>query len=134
MFDDPVTTSYLAVPLVDTSLEGSMATQQRTIETILEQCGQAGWVTAKKMFGEYGLYCESKLVALVCDERLYVKPTSAGRTYLGEVVEAAPYPGAKPSFLITGEQWDDADWLSELIRLTAADLPVPAPKKRRVKA
>ena len=113
--------------------EQGMATQQRTIDTILEQCGQAGRVSVKKMFGEYALYCEDKLVALICDDRLYVKPTPAGRSYVGDVVEAAPYPGAKPSFLIAGETWDDPDWLSELIRLTAADLPVPAPKKSRVK-
>ena len=110
-----------------------MATQQRTIDILLEQCAQAGPVTAKKMFGEYALYCEGKLVALVCDDKLFLKTTSAGRAYLGDVVEAAPYPGAKPSFLVTGETWDDADWLSELLRVTAADLPAPNPKKRRVK-
>ena len=111
-----------------------MATQQRTIDVILDQCRQAGSVTAKKMFGEFAIYCGGKLVALVCDESLFVKPTSAGKTYLVDVVEAFPYPGAKPSFLISGEMWDDAEWMSELIRVTAADLPTPAPKKRRVKA
>ena len=42
-----------------------MATQQRTIDYMLEQCGHAGAVTAKKMFGEYAVYCNDKLVALV---------------------------------------------------------------------
>ena len=109
-----------------------MATQQHTIDDILEQCGRS--VTAKKMFGDYSLYCDSKLVALVCDGQLYIKPTPAGKTYLIEVVEAAPYPGAKPSFLVAGEKWEDADWLSELIRVTAENLPLPAPKTRRPKA
>ena len=88
-------------------------------------------MTARRMFGEYGLYCDGKLVALICDDQLYVKPTEAGRACLGTAVEAPPYPGAKPSFLIPGERWEEADWLSELIRLTAAVLPAPKPKPKR---
>ena len=105
-----------------------MPTRQRTIDLILEQAGGAGQLTARKMFGEYGVYCDGKLVALVCDEQLFVKPTEAGRTHLGAVIEAPPYPGAKPYLLIPGEGWDDADWLSELIRVSASALPARARK------
>jgi DNA transformation protein and related proteins len=48
-----------------------------------------------------------------------------------QVVEAPPYPGAKPYFLI-GEQLDDREWMSNLIQLTASELPVPKPKKAKV--
>lgn len=106
-----------------------MATRPGTADFIVEQVGGAGRVTAKKMFGEYGLYCDGKLVGLLCDDQLFIKPTAEARTYLGAVAEASPYPGAKPCFLIAGEAWDDADWLTELIKLSAAALPVPAPKK-----
>jgi DNA transformation protein and related proteins len=41
-----------------------------------------------------------------------------------------PYPGAKPYYFISGEQWDDAEWLSELIRLTSAELPLPKKKNK----
>jgi TfoX/Sxy family transcriptional regulator of competence genes len=58
----------------------------------------AGTITAKSMFGEYGLYAEGKIFAVVCDNKLFIKPTEAGRTYIVDVVEAPPYPGAKPSF------------------------------------
>ena len=85
-----------------------MATRQSTVDLVLEQAGEAGNVTAKKMFGEYALYCDGKLVALICDEQLFLKPTPAARAYLGEVTEAPPYPSAKPCFLIPGEAWDDA--------------------------
>ncbi|RYY12347.1 MAG: competence protein TfoX, partial [Alphaproteobacteria bacterium] len=33
-----------------------MATQQRTIDFLLEQVTGAGLVTARPMFGEYGVY------------------------------------------------------------------------------
>lgn len=111
-----------------------VATKRSTVYFILERVSGAGHVTAKKMFGEYGLYCDGKLVGLVCDEQLFVKPTSEGRAYLGTVTEAPPYPGAKPCFLVDGEKWDDAEWLTELVKLSAAALPKPAAKKPKHRA
>ena len=105
-----------------------MASRQGNVDYIVEQCAAAGSVSARKMFGEYALYCDGKVAALVCDDQLFVKPTAAGRAFLGETEEAPPYPGAKPCFLISGERWDDADFLAKLIRLTADALP--APKKK----
>lgn len=110
-----------------------MATQQRTVDFILEQLQPAGDVSARKMFGEYALYCDGKVVALVCDEQLFVKPTKAGKNFIGTVEEAPAYTGAKPSYLISGDQWDDTDWLAELIKITAKELPIPKPKKPKKK-
>jgi TfoX/Sxy family transcriptional regulator of competence genes len=70
------------------------------------------------------------VVALICDDQLFVKPTKVGKAYIGEAAEAPPYAGAKPSYLISEDKWDDAEWLAELIRLTAAELPLPKPKKK----
>jgi TfoX/Sxy family transcriptional regulator of competence genes len=106
-----------------------MATSQGTIDYILEQLAEAGSVTAKKMFGEYGVYCDGKIVALVCDDQLFVKPTHAGRAFIGECDEQPPYKGAKPYLYISGDLWDDNEWLSELVRLSASELPVPKKKK-----
>jgi TfoX/Sxy family transcriptional regulator of competence genes len=110
-----------------------LASQQKTVDYILEQSAGAGDVTAKRMFGEYGLYCDGKIMALICDDQLFVKPTEAGRDYIGEVTEGLPFPKANPYFLIDGDLWDDADWLAGLVRVTAADLPVPKPKKPKAK-
>jgi DNA transformation protein len=112
-----------------------MASSQSTIDFILEQIEAVGNVYAKKMFGEYGIFHDEKMVALVCDGQLFVKPTVGGRKFLEkkEVVEASPYPGAKPCFLITGDQWDDRDWLANLIKITAAELPLPKKKARPLK-
>lgn len=108
-----------------------MSSQQKTVDYILEQAAGAGTVTAKKMFGEYGMYCDGKIIALICDDQLFIKPTAAGRVYLGEVTDGAPFPGAKPYFLIEGDRWDDADWLADLVKTTADDLPAPKPKKAK---
>lgn len=106
-----------------------MASQQRTVDFLIDQMSDAGDVSARKMFGEYAVYCQNKVVALICDDQLFVKPTQAGRTLIGQPKMAPAYPGAKPSFLIDGDRWDDREWLSDLIRLTARELPLPQKKK-----
>jgi DNA transformation protein len=110
-----------------------MATQQSCIDFILEQSAEAGTMSAKRMFGEYGLYCDGKIVALVCDEQLFVKPTAAGKKFIGNFEEGFPYPGAKAYLLISGDHWDDSEWLSQLIKITASELPLPTPKSPRKK-
>jgi TfoX/Sxy family transcriptional regulator of competence genes len=106
-----------------------MASQQSTVDFILDQIHGAGAVHAKKMFGEYGVYCHGKMVALVCNDQLYVKPSDAGRAFVGDCEEGAPYPGARPCLLISGDQWDDAEWLTRLIAISAAALPAPKKSK-----
>ena len=107
-----------------------MATRPGTMEWIVEQGGGSGVLSARKMFGEYGVWRDGKLVALVCDDQLYVKPTPAGRVHLGDDVhEAPPYPTAKPCLVVGGERWDDRDWLTELFRLSAEGLPKPKARK-----
>ncbi|MEI6725326.1 MAG: TfoX/Sxy family protein [Actinomycetes bacterium] len=106
-----------------------MSSDLDLVEYICDEAGAGGVVTYRKMFGEYALYRDDRVVALVCDDQLFVKPTAGGRAYAGEVVEAAPYPGAKPCLLIE-DRLDDREWLSELFRLTAAELPAPRRKAR----
>lgn len=107
-----------------------MASDQDFVDYVLEQIQGAGVVTYRKMFGEYALYCEGKVVALVCDNQLFIKPTQAGKSFIGDVVEAPAYPGARPSFLID-EKLEDGEWISELFRITEKELPFPGPKKKR---
>lgn len=109
-----------------------MATQKRTVDDLLEQAMGAGAVSAKPMFGEYGVYLDGKMIGLICDDQLYVKPTASGRLQAGPVSEAPPYPGAKPHLLIEADRWDDAEWLSDLLRATAAALPLPKPRKTKL--
>lgn len=97
-------------------------TQQKTVDYILEQIEQAGSVRARKMFGGYCIYCDEKVVALVCDDQLFVKITAAGKEFLREWNEKPAYPGAKNSFYIPGETWDDTDWLTQLIQITASEV------------
>jgi TfoX/Sxy family transcriptional regulator of competence genes len=97
-----------------------MATQQRTINYLLEQATGTGGVSTKSMFGEYGVYVNGKLMGAICDDQLYLKPTVSNRLHADPVYEAPPYPGAKPHLLIEADRWDDAEWLGDAPRVTAA--------------
>ncbi len=105
-----------------------MSTKQSTIDFISEQVSDAGQIRSRKMFGEYALYCDEKVVAFVCDDKLFVKITPKSLEIVGEGHEAPAYPGSKPYLLIDEDHWDNKDWMSELISQTAEDLPVKKKK------
>ena len=109
-----------------------MASNQEFVDFVVSQVDSVGEITARKMFGEYGIYANGKIFGLICDNQLFIKPTIGGRGYIQEVVEAPPYPGAKLYFLID-ERIEDREWLSELVRISIAELPEPKPKKKKKK-
>jgi len=107
-----------------------MATEINFVNFVSDQIRNSGEITAKKMFGEYGIYSDGKLFGLICDNKLFIKPTNSGRKFIGNVVEAPPYEGAKSSFLIE-DKIEDSEWLSELVRISLKELPSPKPKKKK---
>lgn len=107
-----------------------MATRQETIDRLLDTLRPAGPIHVKKMFGEAAVYWDDRVVALICDDRLFVKVTPIAGKYLGEEHLFPPYPGAKPALLVPLEREADADWLCEWIRETAPHIPPPKVKKK----
>ena len=65
-----------------------MASDKSFVEFSADQMETAGTISYKKMFGEYAIYCDGKVVALVCDNQLFVKPTEGGRVHIGNPVDA----------------------------------------------
>jgi len=104
-----------------------MASNTDFVQFIADQCGGAGEIVTKKMFGDYGIYCDGKIFGLICDNRFYLKPTETARALLRLEELRPPYEGAKDYFYIADV--DDRDYLSELVRVTCRALPEP--KKRK---
>lgn len=104
-----------------------MASKIEFVEFIVDQLREAGTITYKKMFGEYGLYCNGKIFAVICDDQLYIKITEAGRRLRPELLEAPPYEGAKNYLLV--EEVENRAMLTELVAATCEELPEPKPKK-----
>ena len=59
-----------------------MATNAEFIQYVCDQIGGAGAISVRKMFGEYAVYRNGKVVALVCDNQFFLKPTAAGRSLI----------------------------------------------------
>jgi len=106
-----------------------MASSADFVQYIVDQCGGAGNIEARKMFGDYGIYCNGKIFGLICDNGFYVKPTEEGRRLLHTEDLRPPYDGAKPYFYI--EDVDDHDFLSALVKVTCAVLQEPKPKNKK---
>jgi TfoX/Sxy family transcriptional regulator of competence genes len=107
-----------------------MASDPGFVEYICEQLRDVGGISYRKMFGEYAVYVGTKVVALVCDNQLFLKPTAAGRALLANPVEAPPYPGARPHLLLDAEL-EDRDLMAALFRTTEREVAEPKPRKRK---
>lgn len=85
-----------------------------------------------RMFGEYAVYLDDRVVGFICDDTLFLKPVLEGeaaarlesRTGVGK-----PYPTAKDYRAVHGDALDDRDWLQVVVREVADALPPPAPKR-----
>jgi len=108
-----------------------VATDAGYAKYVCDQLHAAGGITILKMFGEYGLYRHGKIVALIADNQLFVKPTPAGEEVLGTPTYGPPYPGAKPFFNVS-DLLDDPEWLVRLILATYDALPAPTKKAGKV--
>lgn len=106
-----------------------MASDKDFVQYIADQCAGAGEIVTKKMFGDYGVYCDGKIFGLICDDRFFLKPTEAGRKLLRVEDRRPPYDGAKDYFFIADV--DDRDYLSALVLATCKELPAPKPKGQK---
>lgn len=105
-----------------------MASHQDFVDYVTEQLRGAGAIRSRKMFGEYGLYCDDVFFAVICDDQLFIEVTPAGEAAFPHLPKAPPYEGAKDSFLV--EDVDDRDTMTALTRITCLALQ-NQPKKRR---
>ena len=109
-----------------------MASDASFVEYVCEQADLRPRLTHKKMFGEYALYLDGTVVAFVCDNQLFIKPTEAGRALLVHTDEQPPYPRGKPHFRL-GAELDDRDLLRRVLLATQQALPAPKPPSTRRK-
>lgn len=107
-----------------------MATDQDFVDYVAEQAGLGERLTRRKMFGEYALYLDEKVVAFACDNSLFVKPSAAAARLAPDLPQRPPYPGAK-DYPVADELLDDTDALRRLLAETAALMPAPKPKRPR---
>ena len=107
-----------------------MSTTKQQAAAITAKLTPAGEITARPMFGEYGLYLDGVFFGLFCDGQLFIKPTEAARAALRAPAEGIPYPNARPHLRIAPEDLDDPGQMSLILSLTVTNLP-KKPARRR---
>lgn len=106
-----------------------MASTLEFVTYVADQLALAGTITWKRMFGEYGLYCDQVFFGVICDDQLFIKITPPVAESMPDCPKAPPYAGAKESFLI--EDLDDRERLAHIVSLTCEHLPKPKPRKAK---
>ena len=109
-----------------------MPTRAQTIDDLCDALSDLHGLTTRKMFGEYALYLGTKVVALVCCDLFYVKPTAGALALVPNPTMAPPYRCAKPHICMEGAL-DDPDLVRSALRVAAVDLPDPKPKTKKAK-
>ena len=106
-----------------------MASHKDFVDYVAEQLREAGTIRSRKMFGEYGLYCDDIFFAVICNDQLFVKSTPAGEAAFSDLPKAPPYEGARDYIRV--EDVDDRDTMTALTRLTCLALQDQTRKRRK---
>ena len=107
-----------------------MSTRKETVEFILEKLGKSSNFSSRAMFGEYALYANGKVVALICDDELYVKIMPESKELESICEKAPPYPGAKLYYLVEESEISKLTELPSILLDIAEALPA---KKKKTK-
>ncbi|MES2014361.1 MAG: TfoX/Sxy family protein [Patescibacteria group bacterium] len=108
-----------------------MSTSPATVSFILERLQHPKRFRARAMFGEYALYADERVVALICDDQLYVKILPASSELEDVCEKGEPYPGAKPHYIVEEHQLSSIENLPSILFSIAESLP--AKKKKKAK-
>ncbi len=107
-----------------------MASNLQLVEFIADQISPCGCVTYRKMFGDYCIYLDGKVLGFVCDDILYFSNTEKGRSFAPDMKEGYPYEGAKLHQYM--EDVEDTDALTEYVNHIKDELRPPKKKSKRM--
>ena len=106
-----------------------MASHEDFVRYVIDQSRLGDELSYRRLFGEFALYLDGKVVAFVCDNSVFIKITEAVPPGLPW---RPPYKMAQPHPVID-ELLDEPDALRALLRATAAALPPPRPRRPRAR-
>lgn len=100
-----------------------MGSTKDCLDFVIDEIRDKDLVKFKKMFGEYAIYYDEKVVALICDNELYIKSTKKGLELAREnnLDLTPPFPGAK-DWILMSEEIENIDLLNEIIEITREEL------------
>lgn len=114
-----------------------MSSTKDFLDFVIDQIKNKDLVKSKKMFGEYVIYYENKVVALICNNKLFIKNTKSGIEFVKKELRkenlhlSSPFPKAK-DWILLEDEIENREFLNELIEITREDLEINIKKKNKV--
>ena len=105
-----------------------MASGKEYLQFILGQLSDLDDVSYRSMMGEFILYCRSKIVGGIYDDRLLVKKTRSALELMPVAICELPYEGAKEMLLV--DEVDSKEFLTKLFEAMYDELPLPKQKRK----
>lgn len=87
-------------------------------------------VRVRSMFGEFALYYEDKVVALICNNTLYVKISESNKKLLDQNKIGPAYPKSKNFYILTEEQIETPKFLQTVFKNISTSLPAKKVSKK----
>lgn len=106
-----------------------MTTRPEDVDFIRDQLAPLP-VMVRRMFGDYALYLDGRVLGFVTDGVLSLKITSFHDPRLTEDLKGEAYKGSRQYWRITGDLLEDREWLQHVVEETAARVPTRAEGKR----
>ena len=97
-----------------------MASKKSFVDFVAEQLRDAGTISSRRMFGEYGLYCNGVFFSVICGNQFFVKITPEGEEVFPHLPKTPPHEGAKQWFLV--EDLEEREMLTKLVEITCRSL------------
>lgn len=108
-----------------------MATSKECFAFVMEQLSEIDGITHRYMMGEYVIYLNGRIAGYVCDDRLLVKPVPGAVRLMPNASYEKLYEGSKEMLLV--DNLDDREFLKALFLAMYEELPLPKPKKKKIK-
>ena len=86
----------------------------------------------KRMFGEYGIYLQGRVLGFLCDEQILLQDTPTARKLLPDAERKELFPGSKLFIIFSDE--GNHHLLQSVAQAMWEELPVPKPRKSRKSA
>lgn len=83
----------------------------------------------KRMFGEYGIYLQGRVLGFLCDEQILLQDTPTARKLLPNAERKELFPGSKLFIIFSDE--GNHHLLQSVAQAMWEELPVPKPRKSR---
>ena len=85
----------------------------------------------KRMFGEYGIYLQGRVLGFLCDEQILLQDTPTARKLLPDAERKELFPGSKLFIIFSDE--GNHHLLQSVAQAMWEELPLPKSRKSRKK-